>query len=83
MRIVTTHTPFTTPCVKSSKKNLLLSFHQVNLAVHMFPEGGFLMDLNSQLTTFIIAAVIFYAGVALIYFCAAPAVNRMEELDKQ
>jgi len=41
------------------------------------------MDLNSQLTTFLIAAVIFYAGVALAYFCAAPAVKRMEELDKR
>jgi len=41
------------------------------------------MDLNSMLVTFLIAAVIFYSGVALIYFCASPAVNRMEELDKQ
>ncbi len=41
------------------------------------------MDLNSQLTTFLIAAVIFYSGVALAYFCAAPAVKRMEELDKR
>ncbi len=41
------------------------------------------MDLNSQLVTFLIAAVIFYAGVALSYFCASPAVSRMEELDRQ
>jgi len=41
------------------------------------------MDLNSQLVTFLIAAVIFYAGVAVIYACATPAVSRMEELDKQ
>jgi len=41
------------------------------------------MDLNSQLVTFLIAAVIFYASVALIYFTASPAVNRMEELDRQ
>jgi len=41
------------------------------------------MDLNSQFTTFLIAAVLFYAGVALAYFCASPAVRRMEELDRQ
>jgi len=41
------------------------------------------MDLNSQFVTFLIAAVIFYAGVAAIYFCASPAVDRMEELDRQ
>ncbi len=40
------------------------------------------MDLNSQLTTFIIAAIVFYAGVALIYMAASPAVNRMNEIDK-
>ena len=41
------------------------------------------MDLNSQLTTFIIAAIVFYASVALIYLAATPAVNRMNELDRQ
>jgi len=41
------------------------------------------MDLNSQLTTFIIAAIVFYAGVLLIYAAATPAVNRMNEIDKQ
>jgi len=40
------------------------------------------MDLNSQLTTFIIAAIIFYAGVFVIYMCASPAVDRMNEIDK-
>ncbi len=40
------------------------------------------MDLNSQLTTFIIAAIIFYAAVGLIYLAATPAVNRMNQIDK-
>ncbi len=41
------------------------------------------MDLNSQLTTFIIAAVIFYAAVALCYFTAGPGIKRMEDLDQK
>ncbi len=39
------------------------------------------MNLNSQFTTFLIAAAIFYSGVVLAYFCASPAIKRMEELD--
>ena len=41
------------------------------------------MDLNSQLTTFIIAFVIFLGAVCLSYFTAMPAVDRMDELDRK
>ncbi len=41
------------------------------------------MDLNSQLTTFLIAFVIFLAAVCLSYFSVMPAVDRMEELDRK
>jgi len=41
------------------------------------------MDLNSQFVTFLIGAVIFYAGVFFTYMWASPAISRMEELDKQ
>jgi len=62
---------------------LLFFFFQDTVGAQIFFTREDLMDLNSQFTTFLIAAVVFYAGVALIYFCAGPAIGRMEDLDSQ
>ena len=39
--------------------------------------------LNSQLFTFVFAFVLFFVSVLIMYALAAPALKRMEDLDKQ